>query len=226
MYLLLTLSLSVLAFTVQPSKSVDSTRIAQLRAQLRGQIQQAAKVQAQKMDSIEKVVTELQSSLRFYERTGSLAVIVLGLVGISSIIGFIKRSAKKFEKAIDDAIYRIDPKDMPIKIPETGMEKQIDRLQRLEFRNLSTYRWLDESCMRHAVIFSPAKDEQAEELKRFISDKKLGERDDVAFIVFTHGMPIKPTIFAGIENVTFTNTPLTLVQQLFVAARGIVRKAK
>jgi hypothetical protein len=115
---------------------------------------------------------------------------------------------------------------MPIKIPETGMEKQIDRLRRLEFRNLSTYRWLDESCTRHAVIFSAAKDEQAEELKRFIADKKLGERDDVAFIVFTHGMPIKPTIFAGIENVTFANTPLTLVQALFVAARGIVRQAK
>jgi hypothetical protein len=150
----------------------------------------------------------------------------LSIAGLTSIIGFIKRSTKKFDQAIDDAIYRIDPKDMPIKIPETGMEKQLDRLRRLEFRNLSTYRWLDESCTCHAVIFSVTKKEQAEELKRFIDDKKLGERDDVVFIVFTHGMPIKLTIFAGIENVTFANTPLTLVQALFIAARGIVRKAK
>lgn len=224
--MLLLLTLSLLSLPPQTAQAIDTTQVALLRLQLQSQMQETVKDQALRVDSLAKVVTEVQSSLRFYERTGSLAVIALSIAGLSFIVGFVKRSTRKFEKAIDDAIYRVDPRDMPIRLPETGMEKQIERLKRLDFRNLSTYRWLDDSCTRYAVLYLATNDEEAEVLKKFIQERNLGERDDVAFVVFTRGMSLKQTIFAGIENVTFANTPLTLVQALFVVARGIVRKAK
>ena len=221
--------LTLLVWPTRASQQADTTgaatspqQLVQLHKLADEQTQQISQLNT-KMDSLQKTVEELQGSIKFYERTGSLSVIVLSIVGLTAVIGFIKRSTRKFDRAIDAAIFRIDPHDMPIKIPAIDMEKEQARLQRLKFRALSTYQWLDDSCTKNAVVHLATNDQGAEELRKFIQDKGLAEREDVAFVVYTKGARLNPTILSEFDNVTFANTHLTLVQALFVAARGMVR---
>lgn len=166
---------------------------------------------------------ELQNSVSFYLIIGSAVLSILTIVGISFVIGIYRFSRRKFEEKLNDALYRINPRDMPIKVPKSGMEKQLKRLQELDFRNVVPYEWLDERCTRYAVIYKSTTNEEAEVLKNFIEKQKLKDHTDVVFILFTEGARIAPQFFAGYENVTFANNSLTLIQALFVAARGMVR---
>jgi len=241
MYLLLTLSL--LASPVQASKSADTTQIALLRYQLQEKFkkdldQQQTAIRAEfenfkrelreeTAQNVQAAKEDLRRSINIYILIGgvSLAVVtfVLSFLGYDRIKSFIASSTAKFDKRIDDAIYRTDPRDMPIKLPQTGMEKQIARLKKLEFRDISAYPWLDESCTRNAVVYLATTDDEARKLKQFIEDKKLAEREDVAFVVYTKGVRIDQNILRDLDNVTFANNHLTLVQALFVAARGMKR---
>jgi len=219
----LLLTLSLLAFPLQAAQSVDTTQIARLRAQMQMQLLQATQTQAHKIDSLARGVTALRESVRFYERLAGGTVVLLTIVTVTTIWGMVKRATRKLDRTISDKLYRVNPLDMPIKFPESGMEKQLARLRQVEFHDISLYRWLDDSCTRHAVVVLAATDEDAEKLKSFLGNKDLAERDDVAFVVYTKGARINPAILGGFDNVTFANNHLTLVQALFVAARGMVR---
>jgi hypothetical protein len=220
--MLLLLTITLLSSPAQSAQSVDTT----LRAQLQSQIQQAAKMQAQKVDSLGKVVAELRDTVRFYERFGGGVILLLTIGAAAFVQNFINRQIKKLDKTISNKIYRVNPFDMPIMLPESGMEKQLGRLKRLDFHDIGTYQYLDDSCTKNAVVVLATKDEEAEKLKSFITKKGLAEREDVAFVLYTKGARINPAILSEFDNVTFANSHLTLVQALFVAARGIVRQAK
>ncbi len=233
------LGLTFLCLPLQFSQPVDSTQITLLRYQLQEQLQNDVQATETRLhDELEKFKNEIRQgntlsvqtakeeigkSVNSYLQIGAVVVVILTFLGYGVIRGFINRSIAKFDKEIEDAIYRIDPRDMPIKLPATGMDKQFERLQRLEFRNLSKYKWLDESCTRNAIVYLATGDKQAEELKKFIVNKNLTESEDLVFVVYTKGARITSSILGEIDNVTFANSHLTLVQALFVAARGMVR---
>lgn len=206
----------------------DSTRVKLLRFELREYVEEQVKTRLKEERALldkefQLARQELESSLSFYVRLGGVIVFLLTLLGAGAIWGMLKYSREKYQEKFDQLLYRIDPRDMPIRMPGAGMEKQHERLKKLEFRNLKTYDWLDESCTRHGVIFKATSDVEAQSLRTFMEDHQLRERQDVVFVVYTEGVKIDSTIFAGYENVTFANNHLTLVQALFVAARGTVR---
>jgi hypothetical protein len=250
--MILLLTLAVLASTTPSAQKIDTTQVTLLRYQLKEQLGAQMKQQHDAMktdfenfkrelrDEMEKKLQaakeEVRSPVKTYSILGGALLgfiaFVLSFLGYERVRKFVtnfSRLDKRIDETVarvDSSINRIDPRDTPIKLPATGMEKQWNRLQQLEFRRLSTYEKLDDACTRDVIVFPASDDKQAEVLKRFLEEKKLAERDDVVFVVYTHGLQINQKIFAGIENVTFANTPLTLVQALFVAARGIVRQAK
>ena len=189
MHLLLNVALMSLA--LQPSNLPDTTQIALLRYQLRDQLQKEAlqrhneirseldsfkrEISQQMSQNIQNAEQQLRSSINPYIAIGGALVVILTIVGYGTIRSFIRRSTTKFDRAIDHAIYRIDPHDMPIKLPTVGMEKQFARLQRLEFSKLSTYEWLNDNCTRYAVVVLATEERKAEELKEFILNKGLEE---------------------------------------------------
>lgn len=241
MYLLL--SLALLAFPVQSARAADSTQTALLRYQLQEKLQKEldqrhkdmqaelekfeAELRAESAENLQNAKDDLHSVINTYAIVGGVIIallsFVLSFLGYDRIKSFIATATGKFDRQIESAIYRIDPRDLPIKLPATGMEKQLARLQRLDFRSLGTYQWLDDTCTRHAVVYLATQDAEAEKLKQFIVSKGLAEREDVAFVVYTKGGRIDPKILGEYDNVTFANSHLTLVQALFVAARGLVR---
>jgi len=215
----------------QVYSQVDSTQLKLLRHDLEQQIEKEV---ANERDSMQRELqiaikevklaeAEMQSSIRLYRNIAIALFSIIAFLGIGSLIAAYRYSQKKFSAALDEAIYRVNPRDMPIKIPKSGMEKQRELLKKLNFWNVDTYEWLDDRCEKHVVIALATKDEHAGKLKDFMRERQLEEREDVVFILFTKGERINPQIFAGYNNVTFANNHLTLVQALFVAARGMVR---
>ena len=226
--------LLTLAFVVLPlhaAQAQDTTQTALLRYQLKESLQQqldATKTELQKemqteLKKINAEVEKMRDDLNFYRNIGLIAMTILSILGAGTVSGFIKRTSAKLDNIIDEAIYRVDPRFMPVKLPASGMEAESRHLNRLGFKNLSTYQWLDDTCLQNAVIFRATSDEDAQRLRQFILDHELAGKENVVFVVYTIGVRISGELFREFSNVTYANNHLTLVQALFVAARGMVR---
>jgi len=221
MYLLLTVTL--LSFSQPFLASSDSAKIAQLRGEFQSQIQALSKTQAARIDSLKIEIAELNTKVNFYESAAKWLMGIIAFISVTAVWGFVRRQTKKFNDALDKAIYRSEPRDMPVNLPASGMEKQLERLRQLDFYKLTTHPWLDDTCTKNCVVHLATEEQHAEDLKQFIDHKKLKDRADVVFVVYTKGAQFKSGIFTDYDNVTMATNHLTLVQALFVAARGMIR---
>lgn len=220
-----------LFLSVRLSAQTDSTRFKLMQYEMKEMVRQEIEKEKQNLQrqmdvevkKLELAEKEIRSSMNDYLKVGGFIIVLLTILGAGSFWWLYNQLMKKLRATLDEAFYRIDPRYMEIKIPASQMPKQMENLKKLDFKNLKTYERLDDTCTREAVIFMATNDDQAQVLKQFISGQNLEEREDVVFILFTKGERINPQIFAGYNNVTFANNHLTLVQALFVAARGMVR---
>ena len=195
----------------------------QLTAEMKKEMDDAFK---EIKSDVEKQVQIAKDDLKAdYKNTmitlGVINLLLIG-IGISIILQQRKAAVEKLKKQIDEALYRVNPLSMPIKIPVQGMEYELERLKKLKFRYISTYKYLDDSCTRDAVILLCHDNESALNAKKFILDKDLKDSENTIFIVYAKGPKIDQKIFGDFVNVTYANNPLTLIQALFVASRGMV----
>lgn len=145
---------------------------------------------------------------------------ILGFFGIT-YWGIIRWVKKRFEKEIDKAIYKVDPTYMLIKIPSSSFDHESERLKALGFKNIKTYSYLDDSCLSGCVIYNAGNTSEAEVLKKFIEDKKP-DQYKVGYVLYTRGR-IDHDLFKNFNNITFANSPLTLINAVYAVARGTIK---
>ena len=173
------------------------------------------------LTSVESKVTEIYKCLNFFKKhlTGILVFFGLSIWGTIKLIGLYVK--KRLEREIDKAIYKVDPTYLSIKIPSSDFEHESERLKRLGFRNITTYSSLDDSCLSGCVIYKADSSSEAEVLKTFILDKKV-DQYKVGYVLYTRSR-IDHELFKEFNNITFANSPLTLVNAVYSVARGTIK---
>ena len=173
------------------------------------------------LTSAEGKITEIHKYIAFVKKYFAW---ILGIFGISTwgaikLIGLYVK--KRFKKEIDKAIYKVDPTYLSIKIPSSDFDHESERLRRLGFRNVITYPSLDDSCISGCVIYKVDNTAEAEVLKTFMLDKKV-DQYKVGYVLYTRSR-IDHDLFKEFNNITFANSPLTLVNAVYAVARGTIK---
>lgn len=173
------------------------------------------------LTSVEGKVTELYKYIDFVKRN---IIWILGFFSLSiwGTIKFIGLYVKKrFEKEIDKAIYKVDPTYLQIKMPSSDFDHESERLKKLGFKNIKTYSCLDDSCLSGCVVYNAHNTSEAEVLKNFIVDKKP-DQYKVGYVLYTRDR-IDPGLFKDFNNITYANSPLTLINAVYAVARGTIK---
>lgn len=173
------------------------------------------------LTSVENKVTEIYTYIDFIKKNilWILGIFGLSVYGAIKILGLYVK--KRFVKEIDKAIYKVDPTYLPIKIPSAGFDHESERLRKLEFKSIKTYSCLNDSCLSGCVIYSVNNTSEAEVLKNFLVDKKP-DQYQVGYVLYTRSR-IDHDLFKEFNNITFANSPLTLVNAVFAVARGTIK---
>lgn len=173
------------------------------------------------LTSVEGKVTELYKYIDFVKEYFAW---ILGFFGLS-IWGAIKLIGmyvkKRFEKEIDKAIYKVDPTYLPIKIPSSDFDHESERLKKLGFKNIKTYSCLDDSCLSGCVIYNVNNTSEADILKNFIVDKNP-DQYKVGYVLYTRDR-VDHGLFKDFNNITYANSPLTLINAVYAVARGTIK---
>lgn len=173
------------------------------------------------LKAVEGKVTEIYKYVDFVRKNIAW---ILGALGLSiwGAIKFIGSYVKKrFEKEIDKAIYKVDPTYLTIKMPSSDFDHESERLKRLGFKNIRTYSCLDDSCLSGCVIYNAHNVSEAEVLKNFIVDKNP-DQYKVGYVLYTRDR-IDPGLFKDFNNITYANSPLTLINAIYAVARGTIK---
>jgi hypothetical protein len=215
-------------FSTVQANQIDSLNTKLLKYELREQLRRDLKISVDSIKSDwEKEMELAKSELRLKSKEFSIYITIANLlifvVGISIILAVRRSTINKMTKMMYEKLYSVDPLYMPIKIPESVMDLEYKRLKDLRFRNIKKYNYLDNSCVKDVVIFYCENDENARIAQQFMMDKNLKNKLDVIFIIYKKGKRVEPSIFEEFSNVTYANTPLTLVQALIVARIGMIK---
>lgn len=173
------------------------------------------------LTSVEGKVSELSKYINFVKKyfAGILVFFGLSIWGTIKLIGLYVK--KRFEKEIDKAIYKVDPTYLPIKIPSSDFDHESERLNKLGFKDIKTYSYLDDSCLSGCIIYSANSTSDAELLKNFLADKNP-DQYKVGYVLYTRSR-IDHDLFKAFNNITFANSPLTLVNAVYAVARGTIK---
>lgn len=222
----LILSFLICYSTLQASEA-DSLKLKLLKHEITAEIKQELDTEINELKANVKETVELaKENMGVEAKKYGVSLILVNFIifgaGISLILVVRKNAQKKLTKLIDNALYKVDPTYLPIKIPSVKMKFEYDRLKALKFRNIKTYQTFDDNCLTGAVVVFCENDDDARIAQKFILDKNLKDTIEVVFIIYKKGPRVEPAIFSDFANVTYANTPLTLIQALFVAGRGMI----
>jgi hypothetical protein len=159
-----------------------------------------------------------------------------GFMGIKTFNDLDKVVKEKVSKALDGALYQLDPTNLSIFVPEQDndkdkkeMEKVWDRLDLTGFQNLNWYRGLDSGRVKRLfngvsiVLIQSAKDE--EKLIAFLKRHKQDlDPCRAAFILYAKGHTISEDTFNLYANLVTANMPTTVANMVLVVGRGLKKK--
>jgi len=176
---------------------------------------------ATKLESVETEVHLNSKEIRNFKKIYKIVIGTIGFVGFATLWGFSAYVRRKVKKIVDKAIYKVDPTYLEVKVPRDNFTYEARKLTWLGFKNFKTYPWLDNSCLAGCVIYKADNDHDAITLQKFIKDKKPDEHK-VGYVLYTRAR-IDHSLFEEFNNVTFANSPLTLINAVYAVARGIVK---
>lgn len=169
----------------------------------------------------EKIKTEtdkLRQEISDVRKRSNWLVSIILLIGFGAVGSIYTFAKKKFTVALQKGLEGVDPRYVPIKVPSQNFEVETKKLKWSDFRNIKTYRWLDDSCKSGCVIVPIRNEDEMTTLRDFIEREKPDE-SKVSYILYTK-IYIKPELYPY-PNVTFANSPLTIGQAVLIGARGI-----
>lgn len=189
-----------------------------LQAQIEAQATQVAFLEQETDTQLSELRLEIRE--RDFLRRMTAAVIG-GILGVPITAFFVlKHSRKTIKKRIDQAIYRLDPTNATLRVPDRDFDLEENHLRGLGFYDIRPYWTLGSSCVEDCVIV-PIEDE--EDIVGFRAFLKHHSPDPamVGYVLYTK-QRIPPDIVDDFPNITFSNSIVTLGTNVFTIARSLM----
>jgi len=147
-----------------------------------------------------------------------------GIIGtmwglIRSVRGY---ASKKTVDAIEFAIFKLDPRRWPIRIPRKDFEAEKKRLENLKFRNLIPYDGLDSSCKQGITVYRAYSNEDLDKLFQFMEDERVNPLECFFVIYYTGKENLDTQRLGKYDNYILSRMPSTLTSSIFTASRNII----
>jgi len=143
--------------------------------------------------------------------------------GIAGAIAYARNYArKKIEQEVDFAVYKLDPRRWPIRIPAAGFETERKRLEALGYSRLAAYHGLDANCKTGISVYAAASDEDLAALKKFMEEERV-DPAKCCFVIYARQKQLNTRTLEPYDNFVISNMPGTLSSQIFAASRNITQ---
>ncbi len=155
--------------------------------------------------------------------------IIGGLLGVSvlAVLWWATKYArnyaqKRIEEETELAVYKLDPRRWPIRIPRHDFDIERKRLDDLKYRNLIPYDGLNISCKEGITVYQAKSDDDLNRLKQFMVDEQIDPLKCGFVIYYTGAARLNTQLLAPFDNFVLSNMPGTLSSQIFAASRNII----
>jgi hypothetical protein len=186
---------------------------------------QAKQLALYKQDFDQRAST-VEQQLDSLFRLGAIIAVLLSagiLVALGWAIKYARSYAqKRIEQEVDFAIYKLDPRRWPIRIPRKNFEKEYQRLQAIKYRNLIPYDGLNSQNREGITVYYAASGEDLVQLRQFMIDERVDPLKCCFVIYYTGTTKLNTQTLAPFDNFVFANMPGTLSSQIFAASRNII----
>jgi len=146
---------------------------------------------------------------------------ILVVLGAGSIFSIWIQAKKKCEELITESIYRIDPAYLPVKVQSSISKKSIDILNKLGFKNISTYDFINrDECLSDCVVLDISNEEDVETFRTFLKEENP-DTSKVGYVLYTT-LIIPDDIVERFPNTTFSNSLSTVGSSIFNVARTLI----
>jgi len=190
---------------------------------------QLSDTQTNMNDKISQRVDGLQQELNFYKWLTRLFSILFGgsIVGIvAGIWGTIKYVTKYVMKRVRDevdfAVYKLDPRKWPIRIPRENFDSEHEHLKSLKYVKLIQYEGLDFQTKEGIVIYRVKSDEDLEDLNKIIELENIQSLKCCFVIYYTGKENLNHSLLKPDVNFVISRMVGSLSNQIFAASRNII----
>jgi hypothetical protein len=168
----------------------------------------------------------VEQELAALYKIGGVIAALLG-VSVLAVLGWATKYArnyaqKRIEQEVDLAIYKLDPRRWPIRIPRQNFDVERKRLDDLKYRNLIAYDGLNASCKEGITVYFATSDDDLKRLKQFMTDEQIDPLKCCFVIYYTGAARLNTQLLAPFDNFVLSNMPGTLSSQIFAASRNII----
>ena len=185
---------------------------------------------------VDAEIKDLQNSIQdLKEKILPFTVLMatLGVLGLISPYVVWKLATDYHKKSLQDAFYKADARNFPVYIPKRNFETEKKNLEKLGFRSLRPYEFLDEVAARGVVVYHiPGSNferdesgrkhmlEELRDLKRFVNENR---EKPLAYVIYIRGQPKEIGEFIiSAGNVASANMPVTIAAHIYTLARGLM----
>ncbi len=197
---------------------------------------------------VNKLENDMQFTLRdiAWRMDQKLLIVSWGALGISAIAAILgvqslndlrKMAKEKLQEAFDEAVYAVNPANIPVFLPvNKNMDVIQRRLQLSGFKKVTYYTDLDHIPEQGVVVVSinstkkTDTEREAEITKleaqfRSVIKKNKFDPARTAFIIYTTGKISGETLNCY-ENLVTANMPPTVANMVLVVGRGLINEEK
>lgn len=168
----------------------------------------------------------VEQKINFLNWLTAIFGVLIGGGIIGTIWGLIRSArgyaSKKTVDAIEFAIFKLDPRRWPIRIPRNDFDAERKRLESLKFNNLIPYDGLDSSCKEGITVFRAYSNEDLDKLFQFEKDEKVNPFKCFFVIYYTGKENLETNRLGKYDNFILSRMPSTLTNSIFTASRNII----
>lgn len=175
-----------------------------------------------------QVQRQLLDTLEPYRNFGLLLTFIFLLITASGIGGYLvvwRTSNKKVREILEKELYKLDPTFLPVFLPESDFEAEIERIIVTGLKNIERYNILSKRLLNGVVIVQVENDNEQKMFSMFIEEYKP-DPSVVAFILYSRGKKysISEEVLLKHNNTTVATNPTALSRAILDVGRGLKPK--
>jgi len=151
--------------------------------------------------------------------TIGILVAALGVGTLAGMVATKQWAANQVREQIRDAMYRVDPTYLDVKLPRELAEMK-PRLEGLGFKKVSVYEVPSAAeCLGGCVVVHVAGADDLETFKTFLRDESP-DPSKVGYVLYTEKHI--PGLSLDFDRLSLSNMPTTIAPQIFATARDLL----